>query len=459
MAKNDGVSRGVSSRVSPGVSLEEDLPRPARKARHGARGAGPYLVRSGSVYLFQIRVPKALGGGRGLPPVRVSLGPRSQREARHLAVLLAAQARLRFERMLMDQDGKDGLRKQHPGHDEPDGEHGHLHDDMRADLKAMLQLAEMKGELKLAAQLVSQPVSPMTLEEQTRAQAWHGLVGIAREIAKGAEGNPLVKDNSALLSSQYADRLMSTVSPLAPAEPSSPPYARSFERPQVQQKQVHPTFAPPPCHSEMVGPAPARDDALAFGQDAFDDDEVAGYDLDRRHVRRPTWKKPTFSRMAENYLAAYSTKSGAGNKDVRIARARCDLFVEVIGDHPVDTYNGTDLQAWVNFLKHWPGNNNHRNPDWSAREVVAGNQDLHQAPVAYKTLVEGYVSVVKRVIRWQMTKLQFSDPFAGVRLFYPATAAPPKPAQPLSAEKISAIFSEGVSGGMLTKPCCRCWDN
>ncbi|APH70203.1 hypothetical protein [Aquibium oceanicum] len=69
--------------------------------------------------------------------------------------------------------------------------------------------------------------------------------------------------------------------------------------------------------------------------------------------------------------------------------------------------------------------------------------------MAYKTLVEGYVSIVKRVIRWEMTKLEFSDPFAGVRLFYPGTAAPPKPAQPLSAERISAIFREGVAGGML----------
>ncbi|MFC5035774.1 SDR family NAD(P)-dependent oxidoreductase [Tianweitania sediminis] len=35
--------------------------------------------------------------------------------------------------------------------------------------------------------------------------------------------------------------------------------------------------------------------------------------------------------MAEDYLAAYSGRSGSGNKDVRIARARCELFVEVIG--------------------------------------------------------------------------------------------------------------------------------
>jgi integrase len=441
MDGNHGVSRGVSSRVSRGVSLEEARNGRASEARKGARGAGPYLVRSGSVYLFQIRVPQALGGGRGTRPLRVSLGPCSQREARHLAALLAAQARLRFERMLMDKGRKDGDGEDHAG----------VHDDVGADLRALLKVAGMGGELRLAADIASQAVPPMSAQEQARAQAWRGLVGIGREVAKGAEGNPIITDNAGVLSSQYADRLMATVSPLARHEPGAAAPVPSSGRTAASTLQAPPAPVQPPVPA-VPSPAVSRTQTdHETGQDPFedDDDDAAGYDLDRRHVRRRASRKPTFSRMAERYLAAYSTKAGEGNKDVRIARARCELFVEVIGDHPVDTYNGTDLQAWVNFLKYWPGDNNQRNPEWTAREIIEDNQDLHLAPVAYKTLVDAYINTVKRVIRWEMTKLEFSDPFAGVRLFYPATAAPPKPAQPLSAEKISAIFREGVAGGML----------
>lgn len=441
MDGNHGVSRGVSSRVSRGVSLEEARNGPASEARKGARGAGPYLVRSGSVYLFQIRVPQALGGGRGTRPLRVSLGACSQREARHLAALLAAQARLLFERMLMDKGRKDGVDEDHAG----------AHDDVRAELKSLLKVAEMGGELKLAADIASQAVPQMTSEEKARAEAWKGLVGIGREIARGEEGSPIIRDNAGLLSSQYAEKLMATVSPLARPDAAAAASWPSSERTAASPLQASPAFvqAPVPAMSPPAAPRAQADHEIEEDPFEYDDSETAGYDLDRCHVRRSASRKPKFSRMAERYLAAYSTKAGEGNKDVRIARARCELFVEVIGDHPVDTYNGTDLQAWVNFLRYWPGDNNQRNPALTAREIIEDNQDLHLAPVAYKTLVEGYVSIVKRVIRWEMTKLEFSDPFAGVRLFYPATAAPPKPAQPLSAERISAIFREGVAGGML----------
>ncbi|APH70201.1 hypothetical protein BSQ44_01500 [Aquibium oceanicum] len=133
-------------------------------------------MRSGSVYLFQIRVPQAVGGGRGTRPLRVSLGACSQREARHIVALLAAQARLRFERMLMDKGRKDGDEEVHAG----------VHDDVGTDLKALLKVVGMGGELRLAADIASQAVPPMSAEEQARTQAWQGLVGVGREVSRRA---------------------------------------------------------------------------------------------------------------------------------------------------------------------------------------------------------------------------------------------------------------------------------
>ena len=103
-----GVSSGVSCRVSRGGSskpIESSVSR---------RGAGPYLVRSGTIYLFQIRLPKDLGGGRSKPPIRISLGAGTVREARRKADLLAAHARRGFEelreRRLIEDEDSDGRR-------------------------------------------------------------------------------------------------------------------------------------------------------------------------------------------------------------------------------------------------------------------------------------------------------------------------------------------------------------
>jgi hypothetical protein len=70
-------------------------PRSAGKAQPGTARPGRYLVRSGSVYIFQIRVPKDLSG-HALRPIRVSLGALT---ARVKADLMAAHARHCFDRI------------------------------------------------------------------------------------------------------------------------------------------------------------------------------------------------------------------------------------------------------------------------------------------------------------------------------------------------------------------------
>ncbi|SSC64953.1 unnamed protein product [Ciceribacter selenitireducens ATCC BAA-1503] len=32
---------------------------------------------------------------------------------------------------------------------------------------------------------------------------------------------------------------------------------------------------------------------------------------------------------------------------------RLNLFAELIGDHPIDTYTATDLQAFIDLIKYW----------------------------------------------------------------------------------------------------------
>jgi hypothetical protein len=89
----------AKARVPAGVHLPEP-PEPMSStpsATIKSRGPGPHLARSGRIYLFQIRPPKVLGGGRGSRPLRLSLGAIPHNEARALADTLAALARCLFD--------------------------------------------------------------------------------------------------------------------------------------------------------------------------------------------------------------------------------------------------------------------------------------------------------------------------------------------------------------------------
>jgi integrase len=128
---------------------------------------------------------------------------------------------------------------------------------------------------------------------------------------------------------------------------------------------------------------------------------------------------------------------------------RSNLFIELIGDNPVDTYTGADLQAYVYLLTHWPAYVRDRPKDKTAREILAANLDLRAKPLKRKAMEDGYVSIVKTLVRLKMTEYDFPDPFAGVKLFYPDTAAPPESAEPLGSDQISRIFRTGVASGLM----------
>lgn len=434
MAGEIGVSRGVSSRVS----REETEQEPARRKK--GRSPGPYLVRSGSVYLFQIRLPVELGGGRGSRPIRISLGACPARKARRLADLLAAEARACFERMLTrrmgdrDDDNRkdDGTATDAPYYLDPDY------------LEAVI---ETKGALRMALQVVSNPVPPMTPEDEVRAQGWKGLVELGRELAKGEGGNQLVRENVDVLRQRYADKLMSTVAPRPEGETAEPP--KTF-RPQSMLQPVA-QIAPDPVGDGFPPVEPEKGAGVPdHGHDNYngdDDDDEA--DKDRRFVPRKESGLPKFSTVAKSYFKSWEEKSGKENKDIRSARRRADLFMELIGDHPIDTYTGADLKAYVRLLKYWPGNNNERSKDMGAREIIEANNDLHLKPLSMSSLKNSYIGVVRTIMAEGAVDYDIRNPFEKVRLRYPATARPAKPSQPLSAAAISSIFATGVESGFL----------
>ena len=446
MAAATGVSRGVSSRVSLGVSRNGENHGPKRRKPKG-RGPGPYLVRSGSVYLFQIRVPKELGGGRGTRPIRISLGACPAKRARRLADLLAAEARARFERMrmMMDDENENGR---------PDGEAEKPDCIYQGDTLGEV-LAEMRGELKMALASVSQPAPRMTPEEQRRAEGWKGLVEIGREVAKGEQGSRLVVDNAEVLKKPYVDKLMSTVSPLPEGAAVEAP--KSFRQQPMVQPEVR---APAPADPEPIkaeaprfGMAPEPDRPVAEAEDDDEDDEDDEDEheraKERRFVPRKESRKPRFSKVARSYFKGWEDKVGKDNKDIRSARKRADLFIELIGDHPADSYVGKDLKAYLRLLKYWPGNNNERRKDWTAHQIIEDNRELRLRPLSMNSLRRNYIGIVRTIMAEAAVDHEFRNPFEKVRLRFPNTARPAKPTQPLSSAGISSIFRTGVDSGLL----------
>jgi integrase len=510
------VSWNVSPEVSPNVSSEGaasgapgSAGKPARLNSGRATTAGKYLVRSGSVYLFQIRMPEDICG-RGARIIRVGLGALTARQARAQAELLAALARNRFEQARIERLNDDAS--------SPANEDGLMFGGETPQLTA----AEVKGYLKAMHAIISRPAPPTPPHQVPAFKGLRDLVMLNRELAKGDAGSPLITDNAELLKATAFERVNKTLdilseagslgaSPKASAQealeadsrteaeararPDLPPQAQTdldnqrhdaagllpplatspslttvahdaeptpqplgLSKPAVISSALEEASAPGGAEpaagavSPFVTPASSEPAAPGSSSRIYRDESgkiIPGHQLDRRTVQRKASNLPRLSEVAVEYFSVRAIKVGENNKDIKTARNRLKLFIELIGDHPVDTYTGTDLQAYIALMTHWPALARHRPPHMSAWEILARNADLKFKPLKRSVFENGYVSIAKTVIGSQTTAYDYENPLAGVRLRYPDTAAPAQAAEPLSKKQMNDIFRAGVDRGLL----------
>lgn len=290
----------------------------------------PYLVRSGGTWLFQIRIPKALDPNGKMAPLRICLGALSAREARKRADIMAAVSRIAFEtlriRRLSNEEDKQQpeIEPMFPG-DDP-----------------ALVLSEIKGYLKAHIPIINSDHIQPSAEQQKLMNALKGIVQVNREIDRGVDGNPIVAENADLLRNRHI-QILSAPAGTDPNSTPVPTQARS-ERVSLTSPDPAPRLQPQKMTVGSLGQAMAPGDA------------ISAVDRDRRYVPRQQSTKPLFSVVSEEYLQARAGRSGEDDPDVGTARMRRDIFIDLIGDHPVDTYNGSDLQAFVNLLKFLPAN-------------------------------------------------------------------------------------------------------
>lgn len=415
----------VSRRVSQEVSLaNREIDAPRKRIRNNrTRSCGLYLVRSGNTFLFQMKVPKTICTARGKGPLRISLGSASAQDARATADRLAAVLRYWFrelEKRMSMENGLDGLGIQ-PDEDD-DGE--------------SLLWKFLTTQMKAALYDIRDPAPPPSAQEAHDHAIIGSIVRISRELAASQEGRPhdtLIADNAEVLAAAAASRL------------GQPP----VERPASSTVLIPVADPPLQTATKTVSAEMRPTAAVPSGKISKAEDFVPAFKQDRRRVARPASDKPLFSQIAREYLATRIANTSEENKDIETARSRINLFMELIGDHAVDTYTLTDLQAYVEFLKYWPAKPKNRDNSKTPRQIIADNADLHLKPLSRKTLQDGYIPVVKSVIAHGTTIYGYTSQVAGTHLKYPETAAASIPSEPLSYDKISKLVKTGVQTGLL----------
>lgn len=462
MAKNDNVSRIVSLHVSPADREIISVSKGNRNRKQ--RSSGLYLVRSGNIYLFQIRIPKRLSSRSKSTLVRISLGPLAHKDARETADALAALARQCFREIgkrMTDNGAEDLLNLLGLGHEGPAG------DDWPSELISMF----LKGGLY---DLRSPPREP-TAEEARGHELMRGMVKIAKEVSAKQAGEPyndLIADNAETLVASHLAKFDVATGPVSlPAQLYSSARVPDAPEPEVKTNESDAEFLP--------AEAGAANEVVAAGVQASDAEQVSAavapampatavsagklisatrlitasgtpaFMLDRRNVERPASRKPLFSKVASEYLARRRVSKSDSNRDIETAAIRLNLFAELIGDHPVDTYTGTDLQAFIHLMRDWPRLKKDQPANMTARQIIELTSQTNAERLAEKTLREGYIAVVKAAVHSGMTQHDYKSPFAGATLIYPETARSSVPTEPLSYTKIQRLFEVGTASGML----------
>lgn len=428
------VSRIVSLHVQSDVSPDAEIISAKKRNRKlKKRSSGLYLVRSGGTYLFQIRLPKRIGGGAGSRPVRISLGALPHQEARELADALAALARAVFkeiEKRMAGYEGPDLARIVSAFADEDIPA-----DDWPFEFAALI----LKGGLFD----LREPAREPTPEEARGLEMMRGLVRIGREVSAKQAGQPhdeMIAENAEML---VASHIAKHDKAVPPAPLPKQLYASTSATDIAERDGVFDSRPPEALQTPASAAVPS-----GKGQRLISAKGTPAFKLDRRIVDRPASTKPPFSKIANDYLALRRSSKSDENKDIAIAEARLNLFAELIGDHPIDTYTATDLQAFIDLIKYWPKNPKCRPDHLTAREIIDSNQDYRFETLAKKTLEEGYVAVVKAALNSGQITHDYR-PIANAKLVYPDLARATVHTEPLGSAKIQKLFETGVASGMF----------
>lgn len=389
---------------------------------------GRYLTSTSSSYMFQVRLPSKLDKRR--PHIRISLRTRKLSEARWLAEALAVKARLFFNAAFQEARQRGGNPLSALGVETLGAGNGasmHLATAIKNRLKADLDLIAADAQLPVCDTGVKplrslKPDIEQSIKLAARMAVDEFLLEAAERVRHKAEGR-LAEE---VCGQSIGENVSQSVT-MMPVPPDN-----SVHR-QDDKKRA---------------PAFERNGSLLSPHDTNRVSSVPAFLLDRRAVPRKTSKLPRFSIIAADYLKLRTMVTPGNMKEVRSASSRISVFLDLIGDHPVDRYEASDLQAFVLLMGGWPAKPSLRNGS-CAWEVLEEAKRLGHRVLAEKSVKDGYVAAVRAAMRSGMTSYSYRDPFQDVSLRYPSSLAASRETAPLSARQLTTLFRLGVETGHM----------
>lgn len=400
------------------------------------RGRAPsYLVCRRSVYFFQVRPPKVLAAFQlQLDPIRVRLGVLTRREAQRRAQTLGALAhdlfhhwRLYMEAQTEETGGEIGF------------EPGASHEEFMANMLAHLREA--------AARLENAPPSRPTPSDRRTQAAFQEILSIEGEIKKGEAGNALVIERADLLRNDVWDRWRAGEGiARAGADPLTHAISKLADVADRQLSLMTSVGTTATIHQPPASAAPAVDRLIIA---------EAPRDPPAAEPAQVVSTAPLFSQLMEEYLAMRAD-AGAEPGAISTMRLRAQIFMEVMGNRPLDCYLPKDLQDYVNLLQYLPleytrdGDNHEMLVQMSPKDAILKNKALRcWDTLSIKTMQDGYVQVVKTIVSEALGNYRLPDPFGGRGIRWPDNAKPSVKREALDYEKLNVAFRLGVESGYL----------
>ena len=287
------------------------------------------------------------------------------------------------------------------------------------------------------------------------------------------------------------------VQPTLPAAPTRGAVAGEepvSETDPMSARQPSTELDTPSC--EEQSPYPASDQSSAGSEAANDKTTAATTELvaetsvvypqfagltDRAHVYRPEAAEsnyPLLSIAAGEYLQGWARRLGATvpvafNKlewDVKVkeptgvasARNKIQVFIDIIGDHKIDTYKKRDFQTFVDLIIFYPKNSKQTKAcrGVPTRSLILGirgagyaNVDpAHLATLSKVSIKNGYLAFINSTIRAWTDEAETMDQLIGInlnKLRYPKKTIRDTNKDQVSRRTLTAVFNKGLESGRL----------
>jgi hypothetical protein len=142
----------------------------------------------------------------------------------------------------------------------------------------------------------------------------------------------------------------------------------------------------------------------------------------------------------------------AKTRDLTTLRRRASIFMELIGDHPLDQYTKSDIDFYIHCLRFLPPNASDRDialaGNW--RAYLETQQDLETGePVGEimnaKTIEDGYLAGIRPIFRGNPLEDRMVDPIALVRSDYKKQFGKPQAREYFADAQLRDFVREGVA--------------